>query len=355
VSPPTLAELFRRQGEHCLPSSPLYHALLLAAAGDIAAGGVTAEVMAGHEGDAIDALPGLRLMAAVHRLVLQRRAPELATYYPSVGGSGSAAHAWPAFRRLLAVQRAAVRGLLDRPVQTNDVGRCAALYGGLLVLAHHTGLPIRLLEVGASAGLNLRVDRFGYQVADSTGSAVLGDSSSEVRLRAAWVGEPPVPLDTPLHVASRRGCDPAPVDPATTEGRLTLTSYVWADARERLERLRGAIAVAGRVPAAVDRAHADEWLAGQLAEPVPGVVTVVWHSVVWQYVGRAERERARAAVCEAAARATRDAPLAHLALEPGRAAPHSWPFELRLTMWPGLETGARIGRSPFHGVPVKWE
>jgi hypothetical protein len=98
-------------------------------------------------------VPGLRLLGAVHRLVLQGRAPELAAFYPSVGGQGRAADAWPAFRRTLAAHRDEVRALLDRPVQTNEVGRAAALYGGLLVAAagesaFERPVNVRLLELG---------------------------------------------------------------------------------------------------------------------------------------------------------------------------------------------------------------
>ncbi len=350
MSRPSLAEMFRRQGEHCLPGSPLYHHLLLRAAADLEAGGVVAEVMAGHEDDPAGSVPTLRLMGAVHRLVLQRQAPELATYFPSVGGTAAPDRAWPAFARLLAAETAAIRELTGRPVQTNDVGRSAPLLGALLVIADRTRLPVRLLEVGASAGLNLRVEHFGYAL----GGKALGDPSSEVVLTDPWVGRPPAPLDTPLRIVERRGCDPAPIDPRTTEGRLTLTSYVWADWIERLERLRAALHVAARVPATVDRAYADEWLAARLAAPVPGTVTVVWHSVVWQYVDLAERERARRIVLAAAARADAKAPLAHLALEPRRQPDGGWRFELWLTSWPGPGLGVRLAHSPGHGVPVTW-
>jgi len=351
VTQPSLAELFRRQGEHCLPGSPLYHHLFLRAAADLEAGGIVAEVLAGHGQDRAGSVVTLRLMGAVHRLVLQRQAPELATYFPSVGGSGPPEEAWPAFQRLLAAQTAAIRELLERPVQTNDVGRSAALYGGLLVIADRTGLPVRLLEVGASAGLNLRVEHFAYHLDDGR---VLGNRSSEVRLADPWSGRPPAPPETPLNIVERRGCDPSPIDPQSTEGRLTLTSYVWADWVERLERLRAALAVAARVPAQVDRAHADEWLRLRLTAPVPGAVTVVWHSVVWQYVEPAERERARTVVLAAADRASETAPLAHVALEPRRQPDGSWRFELWLTIWPGLEDGILLGHSPGHGVPVTW-
>jgi hypothetical protein len=87
---------------------------------------------------------------------------------------------------------------------------------------------------------------------------------------------------------------------------------------------------------------------------VPGAVTVVWHSVVWQYVEPAERDQARRDVVAAGRRAGRDAPLAHVALEPRQQADGSWQFELWLTLWPGLEHGVRLGHAPGHGVPVTW-
>jgi len=67
---------------------------------------------------------------------------------------------WRAFLDLLAEQPDAVREWLDRPPQTNEVGRSAAFLGGLLHLDR--GLPLRLMEIGTSGGLNLLCDRYGY-------------------------------------------------------------------------------------------------------------------------------------------------------------------------------------------------
>src|SRR5206468_409136 len=97
----------------------------------------------------------LRLMAAVHRLVLEGKAPGLAPFYPSVGGTGPPGEAWPAFVSTLEAHPDEVIAGAARPCQTNEVGRSAALLLGFLEVARWKGLPFRLLELGASAGLNL--------------------------------------------------------------------------------------------------------------------------------------------------------------------------------------------------------
>ena len=116
-----------------------------------------AAVLAGHESDPGPSALALRLMAAVHRLVLTGAAPGLAAHYPSVGGTGDPDAAWPAFRQVLIEHVAEVRAGLASPPQTNEVGRSAALFGGLLQLASD-GLPVRLFEIGSSGGLNLLAD-----------------------------------------------------------------------------------------------------------------------------------------------------------------------------------------------------
>jgi len=213
-----LAPQFRRQARNCLPGSPLYAGLLDAMAADLDDGGPTATVMEPYRDDRSASAPPLRLMGALHRMVLQGHAPELALHYPSVGGSASARQAWPAARRLLEAAGTELAGLAGRPVQTNEVGRCAALLGALLVVATRTGLPIRLFEIGASAGLNLNVDRYAYAV----DNRLLGQPDSTLRLRSPWRNYPPAELSLPVRLVERAGCDPLPVDPGSTEGRLTL-------------------------------------------------------------------------------------------------------------------------------------
>jgi len=324
--------------------SPLYAALLDEAARDAAARGPLWAVLAGHEDDPPGSALALRLMGAVHRLVLTGRAPALARHYPSAGGEAGADGAWPPFRDLVAAEQATLRPLIDRPVQTNEVGRSAALLGGFLTVAQATGLSLRLLEIGASAGLNLRWDRFHYRA----GSWTWGDPDSPVRFDDVFAGACPPPVAA--RVATREGCDRHPVDPTTDDGVVTLRSYLWPDQAHRQALLGAAIAVARREPAAVDAASADAWLARRLASPVEGVATVVYHSITWQYLTSEERHATRAAIERAGAQATSEAPLARLSLEP---ASPTGPYVVRLTTWPGGTDRALAEASP-HGAPVRW-
>lgn len=349
--PGDVPAILRWQAAACGKGAPLYQRLLTAAGADAEAGGPTVALLAPYADRPSDAAPGLRLLAAVHRLVLAGEAPELARFYPSAGGSGPAESVWPAFRQVLVDRGDAIAGLMKEPVQTNETGRSAALYAGLLALVHHTGLPVRLLEFGASAGLNLRADHFAYRTTDG---ALLGDPTSPLVLEDPWRGAAPVPLNTPIRVVERRGCDPAPVDPADPAARARLEALIWADHADRLARIRAAFEVAARVPAPVDQASDTvAWLADRLAEPVPGTVTVVWHSVVRPYVAPAAWEAIRVLLVEVGEHATSDAPLAVLGLEPEADERGRLRVAARLTSWPGGEARL-LGTADGHGTPFTW-
>ena len=345
MSPPPLVDRLRSQAEACRAmGSPLTADLLLGAADDLAAGGPVAELLAPLEDDPPGTVPALRFTGALHRLVLERQAPGLAVHYPSVGGTPG--DVWPAARAVVEERLDELRRLVRRPVQTNEVGRSSPLLGGLLHVAAATGLPVRLLEVGASGGLNLSVDRFRHEVADGL---VLGDPASPVVLDAPWHGRLPDP-SVGLRLVERRGCDPDPLDPSRTQDRLTLTSYVWPDQVDRFERLRGALQVAAAAPERVERLGGGAFLEREL-HPRDGVTTVVWHSVVWQYVPADERDRISAAVEAAGRRATSAAPVAHLSLEPEHG--EHGGFVRRLRTWPGGEHRL-LADAQGHGPPVVW-
>ncbi|RJK98054.1 DUF2332 domain-containing protein [Vallicoccus soli] len=331
----------RRQAGWCADlGSPLYAALLARAADDVDAGGPVAEALADHEGDPDDDALALRLAGTVHRLVLAREAPALALHYPSVGGTpGPPEQVWGAFRDVVAQRLPAVRAGLASAPQTNEVGRSAPLLGGLRHLAARAPLPVRLVEVGSSAGLNLRPDLVRVQGDDGWE----GPRASPVALPGAWRG--PVPR-AGVRVVERRGSDVAPVDPATTQGRLRLTAYVWPDMAERLARLRGALELARRAPARLERSGAAA--AVSALRPAEGAWTVVHHSVVRQYLPPAERDALDAALEALGGAASPASPVAHLALEPegGR-------FVVRLRTWPDGDD-AVLGTAAPHGVPVRW-
>lgn len=322
--------------------SPLYGRVLRGLSADVTAGGLTPELLCdrGFDRPLHDAVP-LRLLGAVHRIVLRGEAPALAARYPSAGGTDDGGDPTADVLATMAAHRAEVEAGLQRNVQTNEVGRCAALVVGFAAVHDRYRLPLRLLEVGSSCGLNLRWDHYWYD----TGASAMGEPRSTVRFERVWEAPPPV-LRPDVRVASRAGCDVAPLDAASADDRLTLLSFVWPDQAERFARLRAALAIAAEVPAPIAAADAGTWLAARLAAPADGTATVVFHSIVWQYLPADSKTVARAALAAAGARASDAAPLAWLRLEP--AGPVAG---LRLTTWPGGEDRL-LATSSYHGPPV---
>ncbi len=337
-----LADYLRSQGRFCAGAgSPLYGTLCELLASDVDSGGETARLLHRWTGDHVShgllgaEVPGLRLLGALHRLVLERRAPELALYYPSVGGHADPSTIWPVLQATLVAHAAALQDGVEGVPQTNEVGRALPLLGGLRLLAGWSGgRPVRLFEIGASAGLNLRVDHLPI------GPGLPIDPGPD--------GLPPALGE--LRIVERVGADLFPLDTTTTQGRLTLTSYVWPDDRLRLDRLRAALDVAATVPVDLRRMPAAD-LVESLAL-ADGTVTVLWHSVMWQYVAEAERARILAAIDRLAAQASWERPFAHLTFEPAVAGAGGW-HEVRLQRWPdGVDE--LVGTAPPHGVPVHW-
>jgi hypothetical protein len=349
-----LAERLRSQAMWCARlGSPLYERLLGVAATDLESGGPVWKVLRDLPVERADSAP-LGLMGAVHRLVLQGRVPELSRFFPSAEGNPMAGDPRPGFLSAVEGHVEELRELVVRPIQTNEVGRSACLVGGFLLVARETGLPMRLLEIGASAGLNLRWDHYRYEC----GGRGMGPQDSPVRFVEPFEDGSP-PLDAEALVVSRAGCDVEPVDPTTEDGRFTLMSYTWPDQVERFERLRGALDVAPRVPAQLERADALEWLGRRLALE-NDATTVVFHSIIELYLSPEERDHLRTLLGQAGAAASPDAPLAWLRMEhtdtddpDARGWARLGPPEVRLTLWPG-GVERRIALSWPHGPPVRW-
>jgi hypothetical protein len=340
------AQMMRWQADACRElGSPLYSDLLVRAADDLISGGPTSEVLRGHLDERLSSVLALRLLGGAHALALSGRAPALAMYYPSAAGTldlePGSPHAWAALRQTFADRADEIRSWLDHPPQTNEVGRAAALLGGLRHIAAERELPVRLIEVGASAGLNLRADHF--YVPGDAGS--YGDPESPVVLTGGWQGEPPP--ESHIQVIERVGGDLSPVDPATADGRLRLTAYVWPDQADRLGRLRGAFELAAELPAELRAEAASVTL--ERTQLVSGAWTVLWHSIFRQYLDERQRVELADGVAALGAVATTDAPFAYVYLEQSRAGG----CPVTLTTWPGGRQRV-LGSAPAHGLPVRW-
>ncbi|OBB93874.1 DUF2332 domain-containing protein [Mycobacterium sp. 852002-40037_SCH5390672] len=345
-----LVHTLRSQGRFCAASgSRMYGDLFELVAADVEAGGVFATVLSGREdAPSRDAVP-LRLLGGLHRLVLDGRAAPLRRFYPSTGGVWDAGGAWPEILDTAAGHADVLRAALGQPPQTNEVGRSAALIGGLLHIGHEFGLPIRLFEIGSSAGLNLRPDHYHYRFAGGQ----WGPPDSPVTIDDAWRGA--LPPGRELRIVARHGYDIAPIDVGHPDGEMTVLSYVWPDQGARLARLRGAIEVARRVPATLERKTAADAVGGlTLAD---GALTVLWHSITWQYLSADERGAVRAHVAALAGRASARSPFAHLTMEPARSASQGpgspIKFVVRARSWPGGDTRI-LGECHPHGPPVDW-
>lgn len=287
-----------------------------------------------------DGLP-LRLCGGLHALVRSGDAPELAAAYPPAP-TPDLERLWNLLEPVLKDQGDTLGRWLDNAPQTNEVGRSSVLMSGLLVVADRFRLPIRLFELGASAGLNLVLDRYGYDL----GGTRAGDPASMLQLRPEWQGAAPPAAE--VRIVGRAGVDLNPGDVVADRERLP--AYIWPDQPLRLRQQELAIALAAADPPRIERADAADWIDAKIApQPEPGVARVVMHSVAFQYFPHAGKARITGRMERAGARATEDAPLAWLRYEfvDGDEA-HS----LRLRTWPGKDRLLAFAHP--HGASIRW-
>jgi hypothetical protein len=345
--PPAIAEAFANQAKFCrLFGAPLTAAVCEASALAFDETSATGRAVAAWAGDPMADALMMRVTGGWNALVRAGRAPELAPLYPPA--------ATPPVEALVAamapvladpVRDGELAGWLAGPPQTNEVARSGVLMPGLMVIAAATGLPLRLFELGASAGLNLNQDRFGYRFRDM----VAGDPASPVQLAPDWTG--PLPPDVPVRVIARAGVDISPLDVTHDTVRDRLLAYVWPDQPERVARAEAAIALARRLPPPLTCADAADWVAREVA-PQQGSVAVVYHSIAFQYFPDATK--ARIAAHLAGLPATAAAPVAWLRYEVDDPAQPQLPT-LRLTLWRGAEPEERLlARAHPHGTFVQW-
>ena len=319
-----------------LDADPAAHAALSAIDSDPLAAGVS-----------------LRWLAALHHLALQGLQP-WADLWPPAAGPVTDEALDAAITSAWQRQQPALLKALALPPQTNEVQRSAALLPGLLHVAAQTPMPLALIEIGASAGLNLWCDhyRHEHEHEHKHGTWAWGDPASALTLRSTWVGAAPPAAH--LVIARRAACDAMPIDLTQAGEGLRLASFIWADQPERLARLRAAQTIAAACMAQsglrVQAAQAADFVRHQLQQRTAGQALVLMHSVVWQYIARAEQDDIRAQMEAAGRAATAEAPLAWLRFEPP--APDK-AVDVRCRFWPG-GADRLLARCHPHAARIDW-
>ncbi len=347
ISQAQAVDAFNLQAGFCNQlGSPFTAWVLRVLAQDIEAGGVVSDLLDGFSEEPVAAALALRVAGAFHRRALDDPKSALGELYYAAGQSDQSDDA---LRKLLVADIkqnwSHYEAYLTGPPQTNEVGRSGIMIGGYLSIADQTGLPLHVYEIGASAGLNLGFDRFFYSFGDNT----WGDKTSLVSLAPDWHGGVP-PLDAPLSVEHRAGCDIAPVDIGSRENQRRLESYIWPDQPDRLARLRGAVVIAGELGTQVVHQSADAFVREALEGPAPNAVRVIAHTIMWQYMPEEMRSDIEQTIRQAGDRATETSPIAWLRLEPIEVKD---PPRLQLNVWPGGATQDLAIAHP-HGASAKW-
>ncbi|MEV0185818.1 DUF2332 domain-containing protein [Streptomyces sp. NPDC050625] len=302
--PDSRVQELRRMAAAMGPDMSMSASMLTRLTDDIVARGPIGQLISNHP-DACEPLFGLRALAGVRWLVLTGRAPHLAAHLqhltPNLGNSVYIERTWTLFRQALLTHPAEILAAMDRPVQQHQPQRAGALLRGLGMLR---APRIRLLELGACAGLNLLLDRYrwfgpGWE---------WGDANSPVRLTTTG----PAPGD--FGIVDRAGCDLVPRNAADPQDATILRSFLPHERDVEQMDLDDAIALASRTGLRIDKADAIDWLVAKLsaANDEPGLLTVVWHSLFWSYLPPDKQ----AAINRILAMTSRRIQLARVAFEP---------------------------------------
>lgn len=342
--PAPIVDTFMRQAHYCggpglSPfAAAACRAALRVARSDTAFG----RAIAGWTGDpGADAL-ALRAIAGFHALKRRGQSPELdAVYPPNPLDPEALVHA---FGEALVRHDDFLTHWLEGPPQTNEPNRSGILLGGFLTIASETGLPLRLFEIGASGGLNLSAVEYHYNLGQH---GQWGGDKSGVDIHSEWRGDAPA-TTTPLKVESALGCDLNPLDVVAEKERLL--AYIWPDQSDRLQRLQAAISYAERHPAKIEKADAADWVKRNLV-PRPGSATLLYHTIVWQYLPQSTKDDITAQMEAQGANTGKTAPLYWFRCEADESGKPG--ARLTLTRWPDGQT-REMGRADFHGRWVDW-
>jgi hypothetical protein len=323
--------------------SPTYEAMINALVARLADPGAATELLRADSGDPIRSAVYLRLLSAVHRVALTDPSCPLRAFYPSTGGSVDVRRVVPVFLDVVEDNPETIAAGMQAHIQTNEVGRAAPLSAAMCYVAASSGTPLRLLEVGASAGLNLWLDRYRVHAGDMA----WGPPDSPLQLVGHFASGTPPPVG--FAVIDRRGCDLNPIDIGDPRARWLLRSFVWPEHVERLERLDAALSAAS--PAPLDALDACSWLRSRLVELTAGATTVIFHSLLLPYLADDERLKFERLIRRAGEQADHARRLAWVSLEP---TPEYDDVLLICELWPERRR-VRLATSTPHGTEIRWD
>ena len=272
-----LPTLFHRYGrvDAVDLASPLYSELAYAISADEELLALAAETRAGQP-------PPNMLWAAVQYLLLCGAEHPLAAHYPIISGAERPMEpAAPLFKDFCRLHRDRIAELIrTRRTQTNVVRRCTCLLPAFSIAAREAEQPLALIDLGASAGLNLLFDRYGYRYTRGGAEIARWNDGARVQMEAEIRGEDPLPaLEPEISVASRTGVDLNVIDPLDEDQLLWLRALIWPEHVERHQRLIDAAAELATSDARLIEADAAEVLPQLIAEIPAGIAPTVFHTV----------------------------------------------------------------------------
>ncbi len=231
------------------------------------------------------------LFAAVQYLLLSGgdyAAHPLAAHYPIVSGNMRPMEpAFPSFREFCLEHRAEILELIQtRRTQTNVVRRCTCLLPAFSMAQTESGLPLSLIDVGASAGLNLNVDHYRYRyLRGGRETATWGQAEARVTLEAELRGAGAMPsLADDLTVRFRGGIDLNPIELGNEEELRWLRALIWPEHVERHQRLLDAAAELASSPIDLRAGDAVELLPEMIADaPADTALTVYSTVALYQF------------------------------------------------------------------------
>ncbi len=219
------------------------------------------------------------LVAFLDGLPKEKRQPNL--LFAAVRYLAGLQPGYDAFRVTVLDRRAEVAAImLARRTQTNEPARCATLLPALSLLPP----PLALLEVGASAGLCLLPDRYGYVYGGHRIDGYPGAPTFDCEPR----GPVPLPSQAP-QVVWRAGIDLNPLDVADPDDVRWLSCLVWPGEGDRAERLAAAVELARLDPPRLVRGDLVDRLAETAAGAPREATLVVFHSAVLAYLSPERR------------------------------------------------------------------